>query len=188
MGKKIARATWQRKRGKSGGTVFCVSIFQNLFALLPSLFLCLFLSLLLATRRFSSNIADGRNAGDNWSVSMLHSEILIIERKGTLPRFSFSIQKTAPRITLCMLHVVRVRYLTDKDSPSRLASVDLDPRKSLKESPNRETVDCLSTRNHRDPISFSVKLKSVSLAVRRIDFIFTSNEIYFSAGTETRGY
>lgn len=37
------------------------------------------LSLLLATRRFFSK-AYGRNAGDNWSVSMLHPEIPVIER------------------------------------------------------------------------------------------------------------
>lgn len=38
------------------------------------------LSFLLDTQQFSSNIADSRNVGDNWSVSMLHSEISIAGR------------------------------------------------------------------------------------------------------------
>lgn len=41
------------------------------------IFRSLFLSLFLDTQQFSSNIADSRNVGDNWSVSMLHSEISI---------------------------------------------------------------------------------------------------------------
>lgn len=48
------------------------------------------LSFLLDTQQFSSNIADSRNVGDNWSVSMLHSEISIAGKN--LPRctgFSF---------------------------------------------------------------------------------------------------
>lgn len=41
------------------------------------IFRSFFLSLLLDTQQFSSNIADSRNVGDNWSVSMLHSKISI---------------------------------------------------------------------------------------------------------------
>ena len=81
-----------------------------------------------------------------------------------------------------MLHVVRVSYLADKDSPSRLVSgVDLDPRESLKESPNRETcrlpVDAESPGSHfifcetEVCLSFSL-LAGPSLFLRRTRFTF----------------
>lgn len=78
---------------------------------------------------FEYSMADGRNAGDNWSVSMRRSEIPIIEWKERLSlsehRFFLYTEKPSglcyawwmsqPRVVV----VVVVRYLPDKDPLSR---------------------------------------------------------------------